>query len=180
MDRPVQSEDEPAEPQVAAVLANGILMGLIERDASVAWADHLIDRIDAPPPWMIDLSLSQNLHYVDVVKMLEQRSNGADPVQTCRSLFAFIPTRDTYTFEQAEMLAHELYRIALHCMNADWWRYPLLCSAYELDDKFLLVREGVYIADEPNQLIWWTQDFLDINRDLKIRRFLDAIRAERP
>jgi hypothetical protein len=176
MGRPVQPEDEPAESQVAAVLAAGILLNLIDQNAAVAWADHLIEKTDAPPPWMIDLSLSQNLYYHEVIKMLAERSTGADPVQTCRSLFGFIPTRDSYTFEQAKMLARELYRIALHCLNSDW-SYPLLCRADEIDDTFSLMHEGYYLATR-DMAVGRTLDFLDTNRDLEIRRFIDMLRAK--
>jgi hypothetical protein len=169
---------DPPDPLVAAVLSAGTWLGLIDREAAVAWADHLIEKTDQPTTWLIDLSLSQNLHFMDVTKLLDQVGKGVDPTEVCRNVYGFLPSPEGYSFDQAEALARQAYRVAIHCFNADW-SHRLLCDADQIDDTFLLVRDGTWnIAETKVVEHFW--DFLDVNRSLVVRKFLGGLRRHGP
>jgi hypothetical protein len=172
------SESDPPEPLVAGVLSAGILLSVIDREDAVVWADHLIEMSEQPPNWLIDLSLSQNLHVVDVMKLLDQIGKGADPAEVCRNLYGFLPSPEGYSLDQAEALARQAYRIAFHCFDADW-SHRLLCEADHIDETFLLVRDGTFTLPKTRVIeeLW---DFLDVNRKFVVRKFLAGLRRHRP
>jgi hypothetical protein len=169
---------DPPDRLVAAALSTGIWLSMIDREDAVAWADHCIEKTEQPSIWLIDLSLSQNLHVVDVMKLLDQMGKGVDPVEVCREVYGFLPSPEGYSFDQAEALARQAYRIALHCLNADW-THRLLCEADQLEDTFSLVRDGTInlTTTEVIEQLW---DFLEINRTKSVRDFLAGLRRHGP
>lgn len=58
--------------QKADALGMALETGAISRSDVVAWADSLIETTEQPLEWMIELSLSANKHYLDVVHMLRE------------------------------------------------------------------------------------------------------------
>jgi hypothetical protein len=173
-----EADPDPPVPLVAAVLAAGVWFGLVEREDVIAWADHLIEKTDQPPLWMIDLSLSHDLHVVDVVRLLNEVGTGVVPIDICRGLYGFLPSPEGYSFEQAEALAKRLYQIARHCFDADW-RQQLLCDADQLDDTFLLVRDATFSVTT-NEVVWQVWEFLDVNRNAAVKRFIAGLTKHGP
>jgi hypothetical protein len=138
----------------------------------IAWADYLIAQTDIPPTWMIDLSLSHDYRVLDVMGILAVIKTGADGAETCRAIFGFIDPPPTQTFDEAERFAKHLYDIARACVNGDW-NCRLLIEADQVDDTFLLIRDGS-INLPKQRAIEELRIFLEENRDDRVRNFLDA------
>jgi hypothetical protein len=162
---------------VAAVLSAGVWLGIVPREAVVAWADYLIERTDQPPMWMIDLALSQNLHVVDLVGILDPIAKTADPTETCEEVYGFVELNPGPTYEEAERCIHQLYVIARHCLRDDW-RNRLLSHADGLDDEFEMMRHGGFAAAKPT-LIEEVRSFLERHQTFRVKSFLQSCRVKR-
>src|SRR5689334_14304447 len=91
----------PEEKLAASVFALGLRHGFVRREDVVRWADRRIEWSDTPPEWLIDLSLSPNLHWVDLVSRLNQVAEGVDRVATCKAVYALLPDADGLSFDEA-------------------------------------------------------------------------------
>ena len=157
---------------MAAVLEFGIQHGLIGRAQVIAWADWLIEREEAAPPdWMINLSLSHNLHVLDIVSILRKLAGETDRVAVCRAIYAFIEPPAASTFDEAEAFARYVYDITRDCVGADW-TYPLLCEADQIHDDFALIRDG-YLKTPRWKAIKDVGQFLENNCDGQVKALLD-------
>lgn len=133
---------EVTEDKVAAsVLALGLLHGFVQREDVVRWADERIAATDSPPLWLIDLSLSQNRHILDVIALLKPITEGVDAMTTCRTVYALLPNLSGCTFGEASLWAKLVYRITRDCFKDDW-SVELLPMADSVAETFDLVRDG--------------------------------------
>lgn len=171
-------DPDPPDAVVAAVLAAASWFCLVEREDVIAWADRCIERTEHPPGWMIELSLSHDLHVVDVLRLLNEVGRGVDSADICRGLYAFLPDPTGYSLDDAEGLARQIYRIAQHCFNYDWTN-NLLCEADSLEDTFVLVRDGT-IAMATTALVEKVREFLGANRDPRVRDWLRSLKRYVP
>jgi hypothetical protein len=153
----------PDDRFATSVLAAGLLLGLFHREDVVRWADRRIESSDIPPGWLIDLSLSQNLHDLDLIALLRRVGAGADPVATCRALYAFCPGARGLSFDAAAKLAERLYHITYDCLDGDWTR-PLLAEADQVADTFDFVREG-YVDLSRDDAVRQLDEFIERHRD---------------
>jgi hypothetical protein len=166
---------EPSQSLVAATLSAGVWLGLIDRADVILWADHCIERVDQPPIWLIDLSLSHHLHVPDVMKLLEGARAKADAADTCRALYGFVPNLSEATFAAAERFAWRLYEIARYCFDYGW-NNDLVCLSDELHDTAILCQDGTFAISE-KEIAVQAQDFLDRNRDFAVWRLIADLRS---
>lgn len=133
---------EISDGLVAAVLLFGIQHGLVARTQVIAWADWLIEREEATPPtWVINLSLSHNLHVLDIVSILRTQASESDRVRICQAIYAFIEPPTAPTFDEAESFARYMYHITRDCLGADW-NCEMLCEVDQIHDDFALIRDS--------------------------------------
>lgn len=62
---------QPTLRQYADYFAMGLLLELCSVSEVIAWVDQLIEDIDRPEEWMIELSTSASKHPLDVVHLLD-------------------------------------------------------------------------------------------------------------
>ncbi|HEX8911543.1 MAG TPA: hypothetical protein VF796_04215 [Humisphaera sp.] len=104
-------EVEPSDAVAAAAFAVALRHGAIARDAVVEWADALIAERTRPQAYLIDLSLSQHLHVVDLEFALGWIGCGADPLAVCSFLLGMLPDVSSYNFEDALRAIHRIFRM---------------------------------------------------------------------
>ena len=106
-------QDAPlSDATSTAILAAGLRLGVLDPAAVIAWADNQIARRPDPPPWLIDLSLSQDWHIADVISLLKTIAANTDGKTTFLGVCSLLPDVTHYTFEQCESLAARLYQTA--------------------------------------------------------------------
>jgi hypothetical protein len=164
----------PEDKLAAAVFAVGLLEGFVRREDVVLWADSRIESTDAPPEWLLDLSLSHNFHILDLVGLLNRVSEGVDPVSTCRAVYALLPEVGAYTFDRAASFAARLYGITYVCFKGDW-SHELLSTADQLADEFELLRGG-YVRATEGEVVAALQRFVREHRNMDIVRLLHPVR----
>jgi hypothetical protein len=176
----MKSEQVPIDDTlIASVLSKGIRLGIVTRETVIAWADHLIAQSQIPSGWMIDLSLSQNFHDLDVVAILDRIGDGADPAAMCRAMYGFLEVPADCTFEVAERFAKRLYDIACDCLDMDW-SSSLLVEADQIDDTFLLMQDGTISMSE-QEAVGEVRKFLEENREMRVKNFLaECARPQQP
>jgi hypothetical protein len=125
----------PDDRLATSVFAVGLSLGFVRREDVVRWADRRIEELNIPPVWLIDLSLSLNLHLSDLTSLLQRVGHGADPAGTVEAILALLPPVAASTVEEAERIASRLYDIAYECFNGEW-DYPLLAEADRVLDAF--------------------------------------------
>ena len=162
----------PQEKLAASVFAAGLLHGFVRHEDVVRWADRRIEAADVPPPWLIDLSLSQRLHVLDVSGILKSVAAGTDPVATCEAIYALVPIMGR-TFVDAEKMAARLYRTTRDCLEADWNR-PLLSQVDHISDTFQLVRDG-YTDLTEHDAIRRLHEFVGKHHNPELLRLLDPV-----
>ena len=155
-------DSSPDDRLAASVFAAGLNLGFVRREDVVRWADRRIDELPTPPGWLIDLSLSRNLDLTDLVSMLRRVGAGADPVETCKAVYALFPDVRDLSFDRAAERAGLLYRITAECLAWDW-DCPLLAEADHVDDMFGFVRDG-YVDLGREGAVAQFQEFLDRHR----------------
>ena len=125
------------------------------------------------PVWLIDLSLSQTLHLLDVIGLLDRVAAGVDPVLTCKAVYALLPDVSGYTFDQAAAFAARVYEITAECLKWDWSQ-ELMSTTDKLADDFDFLRDGYLDATE-GEVIGAVQQFVQRHRDEAIVRLLHPV-----
>lgn len=166
----------PQEKLAASVFALGIVQGFVRREDVVRWADRRIAETDSPSAWLIDLSLSQHQHVLDLLGNLRRLAAGVDPVATCKAIYALLPDVNGYTFDQAEAFAARVYQLTFECLNGDWSQ-QLLSTTDDLADNFEFLRKGYSCVNATEgELIADVQQFIEDHRDEAIVRVLYPVR----
>ncbi|MDX2217011.1 MAG: hypothetical protein SFY66_27340 [Oculatellaceae cyanobacterium bins.114] len=62
---------QPSLKHYADYFSICLWLGLGSVDEVIAWVDQLIEEIDCPSNWMIDLSTSADKHLLDVIHLLD-------------------------------------------------------------------------------------------------------------
>lgn len=153
----------------ASVFALGLTLGFVQREDVVRWADRRITEIEKPPMWLIDLSLSRDRHFMDLISDLNDIARGVDPVATCTVAFSLLPDTSELSFDDAEAMGKLVYQMARHCVPD--WDNKLLWEADSLDDTFSLIRGG-YIAMTHQEAITQLTKFLESYRDRNMDQVL--------
>ena len=167
-------EPTPEDKLVASVFALGLRLGSVPREDVVRWADGRIEEIEQPPAWLIDLSLSESRHIMDLISDLRRVASGVAPVDTLKTVYALLPEPKEWTFEKAEEFAGRLYRLTHECLSGDW-SHELVRTTDRLADEFEFQREG-YLSVSRDSLIGAVRRFLNQNRDEESVRLLRPIR----
>lgn len=158
----------------ASVFALGLTHGFVRREDVVRWADRRILEIDHAPEWLIDLSLSRDRHFMDLIGDLKRLADGVDPVTTCEAVYALLPDVSSYTFDEAETFAGRLYRITYQCLNGDRSK-KFLSATDSLADHFEFLREGD-LATTEQAVIGAVRQFVEDHRNDSIVRLLHPVR----
>lgn len=162
----------PPNNLIAAVLSTGLSLGIIPREAVVAWADYLIEGSEAAPPaWLIDLSLSQDLHPLDVLSILNTLAQSVDRADICRAIYGFMQRPSGQTPDETAIFAEQLYKTTYDLLDGDWTS-PLLRRADDVADALDFIREG-YLKMSPEQGVDDVNQFLKVNRDCRVKDLLD-------
>ncbi len=140
-------EPKPDDKLVAAVAARGLSLGAVRREDVVRWADRRIAEIDVPPAWLVDLSLSQDRHRLDLIGDLNRLGDGVDPVAVCRAIYALLPDVGGRSFDRVARVAKQVYRTTYECLGGDWSQ-PLLSVTDNLADAFDFLRDGYLNSTE--------------------------------
>ena len=164
----------PDDRLAASVFETGLMLGVIKRQDVVRWADRRLESMQSPPDWLIDLSLSQNLHVLDVISLLKRVSAGADRLDTCKALLALFPPLQPRTFDKAEKVAKQLYRITHECLHGDW-QLPLLAESDNVADTFDFIRDR-YVNLHPDEAVKQLLDFIDRHRDEAVVELLRPVK----
>lgn len=163
----------PDDRLAASVFAAGLLRGFVDREDIVRWADRRIEAGAAPPDWLIELSLSQNLHLMDVISLLERVGTGVDPVATCEAILALYPEVEAPSFDEAAKLAEGLYQLVSECLGWEC-KYPLWVEADDVADNFDFVRDG-YIDLSRDGAVGQFRRFIERHRDERIVKLLHPV-----
>jgi hypothetical protein len=165
----------PSRSLIAATLKKCDMMGLIDRTDIICWADSCIEAIDVPPTWLIELSLSHEMHIVDVAKLLDNFGADVDAERVCRCIYAFIAEPVDETYAGLARFAGRLYDVTRGCLGPDWTQ-ELLCEADQLHDNVILSQDRTYHSTE-RELASQSRQFLRINRDCSVRELLLSLRS---
>jgi hypothetical protein len=160
-------EATPQDKLAASVFSVGLVHGLTSREEVVNWADRRIESTDTPPQWLIDLSLSQNLHLLDIVGLLERVAEGVDPVTTCRAVYALFPDAAGLSLDEATSLSSQLYQVTLHTLDGDW--NDLMSEVTHIDDSFSLLP---YIDLTERGAVLQLHEFIERHRNPDVVGFL--------
>lgn len=166
-------ESASDHPLAASVYALGLLHNFVRREEVVEWADRQIEALDVPPMWLIDLSMSQHLHYLDMIALLKPVAAGVNKLDTVTAAFSMLPCMGDVSFEDAIDFAYRLYCIAFEGLNVDWSQ-PLLRELDWLSDEFMLVRDG-YSATSERDLIDRLQSFIEQQRNPKLSELFQPV-----
>src|SRR6185503_8046748 len=164
---------EPEDKLAASVFALGLRHGFIRREDVVRWADGRIEASGTPPVWLIDLSLSQTQHLLDVIGLLDRVAAGVDSVLTCKAVYALLPDVSGSPFDRAERFAARVYVITAECLKWDWSQ-ELMSTTDKLADDFDFLRDGYLDATE-GEVIGAVQQFVLLHRDEAIVRLLHPV-----
>ena len=167
-------EPTPEDKLVASVFALGLRLGSVRREDVVRWADSRIEEIEQSPVWLIDLSLSESRHIMDIISDLRRIASGVAPVDTLKAVYALLPEPKEWTFENAEELAGRLYRLTHECLHEDW-SHELVRITDRLALDFEFQREG-YLSVSRDSLIGAVRRFLNLYLDEQRVRLLPPIR----
>ena len=167
-------EPTPDDKLAASVFALGLSAGFVRREDVVRWADRRIAEGDVPPPWLIDLSLSEGQHLLDVVGDLKRLAEDAGPVVTCEAAYALLPDVAGYSFARAAALAKRVYRITYERLGGDWSQ-PLLATTDRLADDFDFLRDG-YLNSTEQAVVGAFQQFVEDHRVERLVRLLLPVR----
>lgn len=98
----------------ADYLSMAFHVGIVFREEIIQWSDALIDESDAAEDWMIDISLSANLHPLDLIHLFGQVPGINDYDQSFRLLLGKL-ARDKPTVEfKDKYLIRQL-------LESRWW-----------------------------------------------------------
>ena len=164
---------DPSDQVMTSLLAFGLLRGLVSRTDVVEWADRIIARRDQPPAWLLDLSMSAQLHLLDVVSLLNNAGAEIDPVQLCRGILSLLPDMSEDNFAELERRAEAIYLLVFDAVQGNW-SYPILSEADGVRDNFEWKREG-YIQMSEGQVIDQVHSFIERYRDSEVRRALAPV-----
>jgi hypothetical protein len=153
-----------SEQLCALVLAGGMQLGSVQRDAVVRWADSQIERRAEAPMWLIDLSLSQKLYDFELVNLLKVTAGVGNEAMMFVGACSLLPDLRDCGFDQCEAISHRVYSLARDCFDGDWSE-QLLYLADAMSDEFALHRDG----------------FSSLSREAVVEKFcefIDDLRAE--
>jgi hypothetical protein len=165
----------PSQSLIAATLKKCAMMGLIDRTDIIRWADSWIEAIDVPPTWLIDLSLSHDMHAVDVAKLLDNIGPDVDAESVCRCVYAFIAEPVDETYAGLARFAGRLYDVTTDCLGNDWME-ELPREAGQLHENMILSQDRTYHFSE-RELASQARRFLRINRDCSVRDLIMSLRS---
>jgi hypothetical protein len=160
------------EKLAASVFALGLRHGFVRREDVVRWADRRIEGSDTPAAWLIELSMSQDRHWLDVVSVLNRVAEGVDRAATCRAVYALLPDAGGLSFNEAAAYAACVYRITAECLDWDW-AHELLRATDRIADDFDLF---AYLRATETEVVGALLQFVDDDRDEQIVRLLDPVR----
>jgi hypothetical protein len=164
------------DERCAAVLSAGLRLGVIEHWAAIAWADREIARRDDVPGWLIDLSLSQRRHILDVIGQLQEVGRHVDRRAVFVGICSLLPDLTGYNFDRCEALATRLYRTAYELLSGDW-SCDLLYDADAVADAFAWQRDGLIDAT-PEQVMADFRAFVARLRDEAVRHMLVPVQFD--
>ena len=131
-----------------AELSVALRLSLAERSEVVRWADARIQASpEAPPDWLVELSLSNQLRILDLTGLLRRLASDVPVESICRRALNRLRRDLTTSYEDIAMLAHQIYRVVGDVMQWDF-RNPLMSDATWMDDMFGLVDDGYYTRDQ--------------------------------
>jgi len=128
----------------------GLVTGTIDKQAVIPWADREILKTPTPPPEIIELSLSGNLSYSQLVGMLSQFQGEKDYDLPLKLLFAQAGIR----FEQGPDQASALI-MGLRLLTAeDTLPKEVRSQLKDLDRQLDLHKQGRVSSGEVDECLW--------------------------
>jgi hypothetical protein len=158
------------DTHISAVFRLGLFRGFIQRAHLIEFADREIERRKNPPPWILDLAMSQHTNILDLISLLTCQAEGADSTEVIKSAFALLPLMNDSDFDECRLLSREIYSAARDALETEWG-HPVMCAAIALDDEFDLV-EGAISAQSRGQIMQQLDDFIKEFRNPDIRQQL--------
>ena len=132
---------EPTWKQYADYFATGLLLELCSVSEAIDWVDRLIEDIDRPEEWMIELSTSASRHPLDIIHLLDLAPGAKDLEISLRLVIAKLgEVYSTLTPEQGKFAQPKHSKL--------------------LSNLYLLVREHSNLSDDVRGNVF--QIYLDL------------------